>query len=172
MAPGIQLAIGPPIRPIASYKSVKVSWNNEKFLLELNGVVEDVIEGLKVIDTSFNKFSYPLKKICHYYEITFDPQPVDIDNFVTKLRSKVNLEFPFNGEILKPFSISFSNVDEPITRECFYRWLHIRMDPDANAPQKRVIIQIIKRDTDFNTVLKFIEELDTLISNIINYFME
>jgi hypothetical protein len=165
IAPGIELAPG-PLMPLASYKSVKVDWNSEKFMLLFEGTVNDVVEALNMIKESFNKHNYSLEKICHYYEITFPSQPLDIDGFVSSLRKKVNLGLTIDGEELKLFSISLSNVEEPISREYFYKWFHISISPDVNAPQKRIAIQIIKRETSFEALLNFLKNIDNIIEEL------
>lgn len=170
LAPGVEVALGPPMRLLASYKSVRINWDDVKFLLVFEGVVKDVIEALRVAEPSFNKHGYPLSKICHYYEVNFAAQPLDIDNFVGKLREKLSVELKIGNEVLRPFSISFSNVEEPISREHFYRWLHITINPDVNAPQKRVFVQVIKRDTDFHSTLEFVENIDKILELIRKFF--
>ncbi len=170
LTPGLEIALGSPRKSLASYKSVRISWDDIKFLLALEGVVKDVAEALRAIEPSFNKHGYPLNKICHYYEVNFTAQPLDIDNFINKLRKKVNVELKIDDNLLKPFSISFSNTDEPISREHFYKWLHISINPDVNATQKRVFIQIIKRDIDFHSMLKFIENIDKTLELIKGFF--
>ncbi|MEM1610142.1 MAG: hypothetical protein QXQ57_00665 [Sulfolobales archaeon] len=170
IAPGVEIALGPPRRPLASYKSVRISWDDVKFLLAFEGVVGDVVEALKAVGQSFSRHGYPLDKICHYYEVSFEPQPLDIDNFVTKLREKLGIGLRIGDEVLKPFSISFSNEEEPISKESFYRWFHIIINPDVNAPQKRIYVQVIKREVDFHLVLKFIEDIDKILESIRKYF--
>jgi len=170
IAPGIQITLGPPRKHLALYKSVRISWNDAKFMLNFEGKIEDVIEAMKTVEPSFAKHGYPFEKVCHYYEVTFTMQPVDIDNFVNNLRNKIDLELKIGDETLKPFSISFSNLEEPISREHFYRWLHIIINPDVNAPQRRVFIQIIKRDTDFQSILKFVENINEVLRLIKMFF--
>ena len=170
IAPGVEIPIGPARRPIASFKSVKVSWDDVKFLLAFEGVVKDVAEALRAIEPSFNKHGYPLSRVCHYYEANFMAQPLDIDSFVSKLRKKVSAELKIDNEVLRPFSISFSNAEEPISREHFYKWLHITINPDVNAPQKRAFIQIIRRDTDFHSTLKFIENINGILELVRKFF--
>jgi len=169
--PGIQVTVTPPRKAIASYKSVKVSWDESKFMLSLEGVIDDLVEVLKAVKESFNMNGYPLEKVCHYYEVTFVTQPVDIDGFVVNLRKKFSVEIVVGDEKLKPFSISFSNATEPITKENFYRWMHISINPDVNAPQKRVFLQVIKRDVDFNRVVRFLEDIRSLIEQLKKFFM-
>lgn len=170
IAPGIQVTLGPPRRHIASYKSVRISWDDSKFMLNFEGKVKDVVEALKMVEPSFSKHGYPLEKVCHYYEVNFVTQPLDIDNFVDALRNKTNLELKIGDKVLRPFSISFSNIEEPISREHFYKWLHITITPDVNAPQKRVFVQIVKRDIDFKSTLKFIENIERILEQIKMFF--
>jgi len=170
LAPGVEIALGPPRKPLASYKSVKISWDDVKFLLAFEGVVKDVAEALRAIEPSFNKHGYPLSRVCHYYEVNFMAQSLDIDNFVSKLREKVSVELKMDNEVLRPFSISFSNAEEPTSREHFYKWLHITINPDVNAPQKRVFVQIIRRDTDFHSTLKFIENINGILELVRKFF--
>ncbi len=133
-------------------------------------MVKDVAEALRAIEPSFSKHGYPLSRVCHYYEVNFIPQPLDIDNFVSKLREKVSAELKMDNEVLRPFSIAFSNAEELISREHFYKWLHITINPDVNASQKRAFVQIIRRDTDFHSTLKFIENIDRVLELIRNFF--
>jgi len=170
LAPGIQITLGPPRKHLASYKSVRISWDDAKFLLNFEGKMEDVAEALRMIEPSFDKHGYSLKKVCRYYEVNFGAQPVDVYNFVSNLRNKANLELKIGDEELKPFSISFSNLEEPISREHFYKWLHISINPDVNASQKRVFVQIIKREVDFESTLKFLESIDGVLESIKTYF--
>lgn len=164
--PTVEISIGPTRRTLALYKSVKANWAPDKFMLELNGTIADILEIMEKIKDSFKKHKYPLDKVCHYYEITFPPQPVDIDGFVEKLRRKLNIEINLRGEKLKPFLISLSNFDMPVTREKFYKWLHIILNPDVNSPNQRIFIHIIKRETDIDNVVEFVKEIDMLIGKI------
>lgn len=172
IAPGVQVTLGPPRRHIASYKSVRISWDESKFMLNFEGKVKEVVEALKVVEQSFSKHGYSLEKVCHYYEVNFAPQPLDINNFIDNLRNKTNLELKIDGEILRPFSISLSNVEKPISREHFYKWLHIIIRPDVNAPQKRVLVQIVKRDIDFKAMLKFVESIEEILKQIKMFFTQ
>jgi len=166
VAPGVTVGVGPARRQIASYKSVKVSWDNVKFLLSFEGSIEEVIEALRLIEKSFEEYGYPLEKVCHYYEITFPEQPIDVDNFVKKLRRSVNLSLSLNDERLKPFSISLSNFEEPISGQNFYKWLHVSISPDVNTPNKRVVLSIIKRDVELKSVIEFLQNISKLINYI------
>ncbi len=170
LVPGVEVVLGPPRKLLALYRSVKISWDSAKFLLIFEGVVRDVVEALKAVEPSFSKHGYPLSKVCHYYEANFVAQPLDIDSFVSKLREKVGIELKIGNEVLMPFSISFSNAEEPISREHFYKWLHIIINPDVNAPQKRVFVQIIKRDTDFHSILKFVEGIGSVLELLRKFF--
>ena len=154
--PALEISIGPPRRTLALYKSVKANWVPDKFMLELDGTKTDVLEIMESIRDSFKKHRYPLDQICHYYEITFPPQPVDIDSFIEKLRQKFDIEMNLGEEKLKPFTISLSNFDMPVTREKFYKWLHVRIEPDVNASQERVLIEIIKREMNVDQMIKFL----------------
>lgn len=165
IAPGVELSVGGPKRVLASFKSVRVSWDSVKFVLSFEGVAGDVAEGLRAFRDAFERLGYSLRDVCHYYEFSFDPQPVDVDGFVEGLRSRVDLSLDV-GEELKPFSISFSNYDRPVSRECFYKWFHLSVEPDVNAPNRRVVLRIVKRDVDFEDVLKFIDGLDELIERV------
>ena len=165
LGPGIELRISLQ-KQIAVYKRVKISWNNIKYMLNIEGPLSEVVEAFKLIKESFTKHRYDLEKTCHYYEITFPPQPVDFDNYITVLRNKVKFDLKVDGEILKPFRISLSNTEEPINNDQFYRWTHITIDPDVNAPQNRVFLGIIKRETDFNKALRFLESITSIINNL------
>jgi len=69
---------------------------------------------MESIRDSFKKHKYPLDQICHYYGITFPPQPVDIDSFIEKLRQKFDIEMNLGEEKLRPFTISLSNFGMPV----------------------------------------------------------
>ncbi len=54
----------------------------------------------------------------------------------------------------------------PVTKEKFYKWLHITLNPDVNSPNQRVVIHIIKRETNIDKVIEFVRRIDTLIGKI------
>jgi len=155
IAPGVQVVLSPSRRLVASYKSVRVSWDSAKFMLGFEGNLEDVVEALESVMSSFDKHGYLPEKVCHYYEVSFMSQPLDIEGFVSNLRNKANIELKIGNEVLRPFSISLSNLEAPISREYFYKWFHITVNPDVNAHQRRVFVQIVKRDTDLKSTINF-----------------
>ncbi len=170
IAPGVQVVLSPSRRLVASYKSVKVNWDSAKFMLSFEGDVEDVVEALESVMSSFDRHGYPPEEVCHYYEVSFAPQPLDIGGFVSNLRGKANIELKVGNEVLRPFSISFSNFEAPISRERFYKWFHITVTPDVNAPQRRVFVQIIKRDTDLKSTLNFLKNIGKILQYIREFF--
>ena len=165
VAPGVRLTVG-GLKQISSFKSVKIGYDDVKFMLNFEGVVNDVVEALKRVEPSFRKFGYPLEDVCHYFEVTFPPQPIDVDGFVQALRRSVRVNLDIHGEKLAPFSISFSNFEEPISKDHFYTWFHVSLEPDVNAPGKRLLLRIIKRDTSLNKVIAFLEGLEQLIDRV------
>ena len=167
--PGVQVQVGPE-RVIATYKSLKATWNEAKFSLGFEGNANDLLEVLKTIASTFDKYHYPLDKVCHYYEVNLAPFPLETNAFVSKLRDEVTLELRVNNTVLKPFSISFSNVEEPISREYFYKWMHVIINPDVNASQRRIFVQIIKRETRFNEIVIFIENIPSIMESIKKLF--
>lgn len=53
-----------------------------------------------------------------------------------------------------------------MTQEKFYKWLHIILNPDVDGPNQRILIHIIKRETDVDNVVEFVKEIDMLIGKI------
>ena len=165
----LEISVGPPRQTLAVYKSVKADWVPDKFMLGLGGTATDVLEVLERLRDSFERHKYPLDQVCHYYEITLPPQPVDLDGFVEKLRQRLGIEVSLGGEKLRPFSISLSNFDMPVTREKFYKWLYVSLNPDANSPNRRVFIQVVKRETRFNNVVEFVRSINKVINEVIGF---
>lgn len=164
--PAVEISIGPVRRSLASYKSVKASWVPDKFMLELDGAVNDVLEAMGRIRASFEKHKYPLDRVCHYYEITFPPQPIDVDGFVEKLRPGLGVGMDLGGEELKPFSISLSNFDMPVTKERFYRWMHVTLNPDVNSPDRRAFVHTAKRGTGFDSVVESVKGIGAVTAKM------
>ena len=154
LVPGIEVGVTHgPIRSIGVFKSVRAGWNPERYALHLEGEINDVIEAFEKIRISFKEHAYDLDKICHYYEIVLPDQPVDIKGYIKALRKTLNFSFNLGGEIMMPYEVSFSNAESPVSQEYFYKWFHISIKPDANNTENRAILQIIKRETNGDSVV-------------------
>lgn len=166
--PGVKLRMGPPTVPLARFKSITAEYNSEKFMLGLKGLISDVREILEPLAKAFEKFNYSLDSIIKYYEITFPPQPLNVEHGVSALRRNIKLAKPLKlfNENLNIFTISFSNTTSPIGPENFNRWFHIRLEPDVQNTEKRLYLHIIKREKEFKKCLKFLDQIETVLKNI------
>lgn len=161
VAPGVNISVGVNV-PLARINSVRISWNPDKFSLVFEGPLQEIPKILSRLEASFEKHGYSLKNVVHYYELNLRER-IEVDNFVNIIRNKIK----FEDMNLALFSLSLSNRPAPIG-EYFHEWLHIRMTPDVNSPNKWIFIQVIKRSKDLVEMINFVNELDNLIDNTLN----
>ncbi len=167
---GISLA--PTRLPVASYKSVRIYWDNSRYVLSFEGPPSEIREAIVKVIEAFEENAYRMENLCSLYEIIMSEDIVNVDMFVEKLRKKINIEFSYQGETFKPFSISLSNFDAPTPDQKFYNWFLITINPEPLSPQNRITISISKRGTKIDDLLDFLGNLDELVRKIIEFFVE
>ncbi|MCR6692784.1 MAG: hypothetical protein MRT15_10355 [archaeon YNP-LCB-003-016] len=145
--PAMEIMIGPPRVPIAEYlTATRIEYIPDRFLLDISGPVEEVIEAVKRLPSFFSDLGYDLDKMVRYVEINFPPQPIDVKEAVRSLRSLVIFKGSEHlsklvGTDVGVFSFSLSFPETPLT----LNWLHLRVEPDVNSPNSRIFVNIIKR---------------------------
>mgnify|MGYP000138423179 CR=1 FL=1 len=165
IAPGIVVGVGPPREVIALYKNqVKIEYAHDKPMLHIIGPLEEVTKLLRKLPDMFKDYEFNLKEMCRYYEIVFHEQPVDIKNFISRLKQKVvvkNLEYlskELGERELMVYRLSISNMESPLSD----RWLEIILSPDPNAPHARVILKIVKRCPTFEEAIRFLRFVENM----------
>lgn len=166
--PIMEIAVGPPRSPIAEYSSAtRVDYAPDRFMLDITGPIEEVIEVANGLSSFFNELGYDLDKMVRYVEINFPAQPVDVKEAVKSIRSIIIFK---ESERLSKlvdsdfgvFSVSLSSPETPLT----LNWLHLRMEPDVNSPNVRLYISIIKRAEKMSEGINFLSKILQIIATI------
>jgi hypothetical protein len=164
----MEIMIGPPRVPIAEYlTATRIEYIPDKFLLDISGPLEEVVEVAKRLPSFFTDLGYDLDKMVRYVEINFPQQPIDVKEAARSLRSLVIFK---GGEHLSKlvgtdfgvFSVSLSFPETPLTLD----WLHLRVEPDVNSPDSRIFISIIKRAEKLCEGVNFLTMIPRLLTAI------
>lgn len=166
--PAMEIMIGPPRIMIAEYSSsTRVEYVPDKFMLDIVGPIEEVIEVAKGLPSFFNDLGYDLDKMVRYVEINFPSQPVDVKEAVKGIRSKITFKDSEHiselvGSNVGIFSFSLSSPETPLT----LNWLHLKVDPDVNSPDERLYVSIIKRAEKMSEGINFLAKILKIIAAI------
>jgi len=165
--PAMEITIGPLRVPIAEYLTARIEYIPDRFLLEILGPIEEVIEVVKGLPSFFGDLGYELDKMVRYVEINFPPQPIDVKDAVRSIRSQIIFKgierlSKLVGSDVGAFSFSLSFPETPLT----LNWLHIRVDPDANSPDARVFVSITKRAEKLSEGVNFLAIIPQVLTAI------
>jgi len=166
LAPGVRLSIGKP-PTIARIGNTRIEYQEDRFILRIVGPIEELAEALEKIADLYNKYHYDVNKIVRYYELDFPPQPIDIEGGVILLRKNIKTPIAESlskvfGWNLQPFTISLTYPETPLTDE----WFSVTIEPEVNAPRNRLLIRIIKRESDFSRMRDFLRDLPQKLNKL------
>lgn len=167
LLPGIKLEMSLAPKPLATYGSVKASWHGEKFSLIFDGPVDELREALTRFTKATEDSDYALQDVVNYCEIIVANWEIRRENLLLSLRNKLKFRLKLHEEEFDVFSVSFSNRPSPVSTENFYKWCHVKLEPDVHAPDKIFYITIIRRVRKLKEALEFISRLDKHIEEII-----
>jgi|GEM_PF-1546296 hypothetical protein len=168
LPPIMEITVGPPRLPIAEYSSAtRIEYVQDKFMLDITGPIEEVIEVAKGLSSFFNDLGYDLDKMMRYVEINFPSQPIDVKDAMRGIRSITIFKGSEHlsklvGSNVGVFSFSLSSPETPLT----LNWLHLRVDPDVNSPNARLYISIIKRAEKMSEGIDFLTKIFQVIEAI------
>jgi hypothetical protein len=164
----LEIVIGPSRVPIAEYSTLtRIEYVPDRFLLDIRGPVEEVVNVVERLPSLFNYFDYDLDEMVRYVEINFPMQPVDVKEAVKRIRAlamvKIGKRFSelVGGEV-GLFSFSLSFPETPLT----LKWFELRIEPDVNAPNSRVLVSIIKREEKVKEGFDFLTKIPQILSTI------
>lgn len=166
-----QIMIGPPRLPIAMFKKTSVIYVPDRYRLEFVGPVNEILELKELIPALFEKHRYSFRDMTRYCELIIQFQPIEVPRVVGPIRSNItvkNIE-KFNevcGYEMKPFSLSLSNLDTPLSDE----WFSIRLQPDVNRPHDEILVRIVKRTRKFDEMRTFLNKLESIFGMIKEMF--
>jgi hypothetical protein len=164
IAPGI--SFGPPSVAISQYKSTRIEYFGDRFLLQQSGPVTELIELNDVAPSLFEKQKYSLGETVRFCEFNSRMNPLVGKGVVDWIRAnvKVNLEGLSKacGEDLKPFAFWASNLDTPLAD----KWLNIILQPDVNSPHDRLFWNIVKRTKTHQELSEFLKRVNLIIQDL------
>lgn len=144
-------------------------YNHDRYLLIIEGKLDNLYEILQKIITAFND-DYKLEKICRFIEFFLSGLILD-QNLAIKLSKKINidkqkdLENAFNQSLI-PSSIELRSSIQPTDND----WFSINLSPETMSTSSRLFIKIIKRfDSDFSNMVDFLKDLLSLNEKILNW---
>jgi hypothetical protein len=166
--PEVEIVVGPPRVPIAEYSTLtRIEYVPDRFLLDIRGPVEEVVNVVERLPSLFNDLDYDLDEMVRYVEINFPMQPIDVKEAVKRIRALAMVKRSecfsdlVGGEV-GLFSFSLSFPETPLT----LKWFHLRVEPDVNSPNSRVLVSIIKREEKVKEGFNFLAKIPQILSTI------
>jgi hypothetical protein len=168
IAPGF--AIGPAIVPISQYKTTKIEYIGERYVLRQHGPIAELIELNQLLPSLFDRQKYSLGNIVRFCELDTDLTPLIGREVIEWIHSHVKADLEslskVCGEELKPFSFYAANSDTPLSDE----WMNITIQPDINSPHNRLLWQIIKRTKTHSELAEFLKKVNPIIDELGHMF--
>jgi hypothetical protein len=164
IAPGI--AFGPPIMPISQYKTTRIEYIGERYLLRQNGPIAELVELNQLLPSLFEKQKYSLGDNVRYCELDTEFTPLMGRGVIEWVHSHVKADMEnlskACGEELKTFSFWATNSDTPLSDE----WLNVVIQPDLNSPHSRLLWRITKRTKTHSELAEFLKKVNPIIEEL------
>lgn len=164
IAPGV--TVGPPSMPISQYKTTRIEYVGDRFILKQHGPLQELVELNEILPSMFEKQNYTLKEVVRFCEVDTGFQPLLGNGVADWIRSNVKVDLEglskVCGEELKPYTFWASNSNTPLTDT----WLNVMLQPEANSPHKRLLWRIIKRTRTQSELSEFLMKMKAIIDEV------